>query len=303
MKLNKKWLLLLCFLFLFLIICIYIFIPRNLTVSKRRLIRCNASGAFRSISDEAAWKKWWPWGEEVSYRLTGHAYPSAGVSLQVRGRTEPGILTILTVGAADSIEALWECRADMGWDPITRVRRYRELLHTGHLLDTALTSLGLFLVKADNVYGMEIRTVMCLDSFLISTRLETASYPSTAELYGAVHALRSYAAGKGAREIDHPMLHVTADGGRYSSQIAIPIDREIRETKEFFVQRFVPWKVATGQVAGGTATAERAMEQLRYYVTDHQLTAMAQSFQFLVTERDREPDTARWVTQVAVPVP
>jgi hypothetical protein len=311
MKLNKKWLFLFCILFLFLILTafIYIFIPGEVTVSRRQLVRCNASAAFRTIGDEDLWKKWWPLGGEavgsggVPYRLTGHIYPSVGVLLQTNGRAVPGVITVLTVGGSDSLEVLWQCRAEMGWDPFTRVSRYRELRRTGQLLETALSALRQFLFKEENIYGMEVRKVMCRDSVLIGTKVKTDSYPSTAVLYGAIRSIRAYAAGQGAREIDHPMLHVTFDSGRYESQIAIPVDREVKETKRFFIQRFVPWKVLTGQVVGGTATAERAMEQLQSYVADRELTAMALSFQFLVTERDLEPDTARWVTQVVVPVP
>jgi len=45
------------------------------------------------------------------------------------------------------------------------------------------------------------------------------------------------------------------------------------------------------------------MVRLQEYVGDHQKPAMGLPFQSLVTERDREPDTARWVTQVVQAVP
>src|SRR6202012_2689720 len=113
MKLKKKWLAAGCVVLLLFIACIYIFIPKEMGVMRRRLIRCNAVGGFGSIGDEGAWKRWWPEGVEKGmdggpgYRVTGHAYPSVGVGIAQKGCIEDGIITVLTAGTGDSIEVLW----------------------------------------------------------------------------------------------------------------------------------------------------------------------------------------------------
>ena len=105
-------------------------------------------------------------------------------------------------------------------------------------------------------------------------------------------------------ETDPPMLRVTRlPGGGYEMMAGLPINRSIKGNGKILPVRFVPWKILMGEVRGGAATAECALEQLQYYVEDHQHVGMALSFQSLVTERDREKDTSRWVTRVIQPVP
>jgi hypothetical protein len=38
-------------------------------------------------------------------------------------------------------------------------------------------------------------------------------------------------------------------------------------------------------------------------MSDYQQTAMAIPFESLVTDRSREPDTLKWITNIYVPVP
>ncbi len=150
---------------------------------------------------------------------------------------------------------------------------------------------------------MDVSKIMWKDSVLLVTELSTAAYPSVKELYNKIDSLRAYIAHQGRKETDPPMLNVVHTRLTYKSTIAVPLDKEVEPTEAFAVQRFVPWKVMTGVVNGGAMTAERAMDQLRLYVLDYQLTAMAMPFQSLETERDKEPDTTKWVTRVVVPVP
>lgn len=99
------------------------------------------------------------------------------------------------------------------------------------------------------------------------------------------------------------MMHVSrVKGGGYETMIAIPIDRDLKGHGNIFPSHFVPWKILTGEVRGGCYTAERGIDQLGQYIMDYQRTAMAIPFQLLVTERDKEADTSRWITRVVVPV-
>ena len=306
MRLRKKWLLFPGIILVLLIAGLYIFIPGELTISGARVTTCNASAAFRSIGDEASWKGWWP-GEGIngySCRLSGKVYPQVGVSLQRGDHGVPGVISVLAAGLSDSIELLWKCRIATSLNPVTRFLQYREALGIRQTISAGLSFLCPFLEKTENVYGMDIRNGMSKDSTLVVTQQVTAVYPSTAEIYRSVHAIRSYITRQGAKETDYPMLHIgRRKDGSYERIVGIPVDRELKGTKELTPARFVPWKILTGEVHGGPFTAERAMDQLQLYVVDHQKTAMALPFQSLVTERDREPDTARWITRVVQCVP
>jgi hypothetical protein len=318
MKGRIKWLVVLLVIFILSVSCIYIFIPGQWELSETKLVKCNVSAAFRNISEDSSWKKWWPGGRNnpYSYRVTGSAYPGVGVRLRAGDRDGDhdgdrdiaGIVSVLTAGSPDSIVLLWKCPFHSGLNPFGRVQQYRKALRVRKVMAAALSSLAPYLEKGENVYGMEVQNIMLRDSTLIQLTLQTGAYPSTAEVYRSIHLLRGYISSQGAKETDHPMLNVTLNvtlgkDGQYKSTIAIPVDRELKGKGTLVPVRFVPWKVLIGEVHGGTFVAERAMGQLQLYVTDHQKTSMALAFQSLVTERDQEPDTSRWVTRVIQPVP
>jgi hypothetical protein len=306
MKGLKKWLLAIAVILSISISCIYIFIPGELDVSVSQETKCNASAAFRKISDEGSWAQWWPNPEMkgFSWQLNGKNYPNVAVTLQSGNHHIPGLISVLTPGSSDSTALYWKCRFHSGLNPFDRIARYQEAVAVRKKMVIILSAMGTYLENKENVYGMEILNTMSRDSCLIVVQIQTLSYPSTAEIYRSIQRIREYISKRGASETNYPMLHVTPlKDGRYESMIAVPLDRTLPWTGPFIFRRFVPWKALTGEVHGGPFTAERAMEQLRLYVTDYQKVAMAISFQSLVTERDREADTSRWTTRVLVPVP
>lgn len=311
MKMTKKWLLVYLVLLMIVIGGVYLFIPAVLVVSESRWVRCNTNAAFRSVTSDAAWSVWWPKAacQGCKYQIGSVLYPQTAVKLGVAGIGFPTVLTTLGAANPDSTQLLWRCRVAAGWDPFSRIRHYRQAVALGDAMRAALAAAGPFLEQQENLYGMKIQKVMSLDSTLIVTKFETAVYPTVDVIYGHITKLRRYIADEKAKEIDHPMLHVdvappvTGKGKQFHVMIGIPVDRELKGTNDFSPVRFVPWKVLVGEVHGGTGTVEGAVRQLQLYISDHQLTQMAIPFQSLVTERDQESDTSRWVTQIVVPVP
>jgi hypothetical protein len=145
---------------------------------------------------------------------------------------------------------------------------------------------------------------MAHDTALVVTNLVTKSYPSVAEIYKSIHEIRDYISREGSKETNYPMLHIhRRPDGQYESMIAVPSDRELKPQGALSSKHFVPWKILVGEVKGGTYRAQEAMDELMRYTSDYQLTLMAIPFQSLVTERDQEPDSAKWVTRVVVPIP
>jgi hypothetical protein len=169
-------------------------------------------------------------------------------------------------------------------------------------MDLVFARLSAFLENPENIYGMDIQPAMSTDSALLVTELKTAAYPSMADIYKTIRELREYAGGQGGKETDPPMLNVVKKRGGYESMIAMPVDRKIKGNERFVYRGFVPWKILTGEIKGGTEAAERALVQLQQYVQDYGRTGMAIPFQSLVTERDQEVDSTRWVTRVIIPV-
>lgn len=306
MKVRKKGWLVLVIIFLLSIACIYIFIPREFNVSATRLIKCNVNAAFRRAGDESSWKKWWPAGagDGYSYRVDGQIYPNVEVWLAKGEVSVPGVITSLVAGLNDSTILLWKCRFSGGSTPWSRVAAYRNAASMKKTIDTALSSFGAYLEKPENAYGIDLHKVMLRDSALMVMESETATYPSTAEIYNWIHSIRNFVVRHGAVETNFPMLHVNRlTANRYQCMVAIPIDRTLKPEGNLFFRRFVPWKALAGEVHGDARKAEQALDQLQQYVSDYRIVAMAIPFQSLATERDQEPDSTKWITRVIVPVP
>jgi hypothetical protein len=203
----------------------------------------------------------------------------------------------------DSLLLQWTCVVPTSGNPLLRYTRYREALGLKKAMDVLLENARAWMEKKENIYGIDVWNAISKDSVLLIAKMKTVGYPDTKDIYKTIGALRKYIAGHGAKETDHPMLHVAPlENGQYESMIAIATDVALDGNAIFEQKRFIPWKVVVGQTKGGPWMAERAMKQLRQYLTDYEKVTMALPFQLLVTERDQESDTTKWVTQVVQPV-
>ncbi|MHA4808498.1 hypothetical protein ACX0G9_10330 [Flavitalea flava] len=304
---NRRWL---AGIFAFVLFAgfagIYFLIPGNLVIARVEGVRCNPSAAFRTISEDKNWNKWWPPQDrgEDSFLITGKFYHQVGLSFIKGDLRIVSKLTVLPGGGIDSTLLQWQCNFPSGLNPVTRIVRYREAVRIRDHMAVTLANLRTFLEKKENVYGIDIKEAMSRDSTLVATYLLTPSYPSTAEIYERIAAIRTYIAGQGAKEINHPMMNpVQKKDGSFETTIAIPTNKELKKNGSLLPQRYVPWKIMVGEIRGGPWQANKALEQLQQYVSDYQQSAMGTSFQSLVTERNQEPDTTRWITRVVQAVP
>jgi hypothetical protein len=289
-----------------LIVCIaavYVLIPGTLQITSILAVRCSAAGAARGLVRPDDWRTRWSGIDGYVCRLRGSAFREMEVSIEKGGDSVASRFTILSVGPMDSIALQWNCQFKTSINPFRRVGQYRLAVGMKQMMDATLGKMRLFLQHNENIYGIPLTNSMCNDSALLVIRMHTPAYPSTREIYGAVGELRAYARSGGARAINYPMLNVTHEDAGYATMVALSVDRRLNGTARIEPKRYVPWKVMIGEVKGGTYAAERGMVQLQEYVSDHQKPAMGLPFQSLVTERDQEPDSSKWVTRVVQAVP
>lgn len=277
-----------------ILISIYVFIPGSVKISEAVITDCNPESASRIISGKKFWEKY-------QYLLSGVYYHK--VTLKRRDGKIKNSLMIIPIAFTDSIRLNWTCDIATGQFPWERIRRYQEAKAIRERVRQTLLSIGDYLSNRVNVYGIDIKDDMSRDSTLIATKWTGAAYPGTREIYDRIHSLRAYASVQGAHEMDYPMMHVEclADG-HFETMVALPVDKYLKGNGNIFPKRFVPYKILLGVVHGGAASAERGMVQLALFTSENQRTGMAIPFQSLVTERDKEPDTLKWVTHVILPV-
>ncbi len=66
--------------------------------------------------------------------------------------------------------------------------------------------------------------------------------------------------------------------------------------------RMVPGLFMAAEITGGSRTVDEALLQMEMFIQEYHRVKMATSFQILVTNRLKEPDTAKWKTKIFIPV-
>jgi len=186
---------------------------------------------------------------------------------------------------------------------VRRVQRYLFARSAARDMGTVLGFMRGFLGKKENVYGLNIQPASTKDSFLVAVRGIFPGRPTLGDTYGLIGEMRAYIGREGVHETGYPMLNITklADG-REQMEVAIPVDRQLKDGSVFYSRKLVPGNYLLAEVKGGARAIDSAMTQLQNYVNDYQKTVMAIPFQSLVTDRSKEPDESRWVTRIYYPV-
>jgi effector-binding domain-containing protein len=84
--------------------------------------------------------------------------------------------------------------------------------------------------------------------------------------------------------------------------LALPVNKILPDEGPFAFKRMVRGLILVAEIKGGPSTIENAFQVFKTYVEDHNYTEIALPFQSLITDRQAEPDTAKWVTKLYYPV-
>lgn len=316
----KKILVILLSIIILVSVCSYIFIPSTLQISKADYAQCNVYGAYRALSNKDTWIKWWPENSNspvnqdssgtqsffykgFNYRLSQKFYNAIDVQMRTKHSTIDSRIVLIKI-KNDSVILDWKCNLETSLNPITRILKYTEAEKIRNNMTDILAKLRSFLDNQKNIYGVKFNIVMSKDSTMVLTKHISKKYPATSEIYGLIENLKKYIAAENAKENNFPMLHVkTLNDSTYETMVAIPVNKKLAGTSNISFSRFVPWKVLTAEVTGGNYAVQKALQQMKNFISDYQLTTMAIPFESLVTDRMQERDSSKWITRVYVPVP
>jgi hypothetical protein len=307
----RKWLPVTAFIIVAVLASIYIFIPRTLNIIQITPVHCTINGAYRNISTADKWRQWWPSGEPVSsglhyqgvtYHITKTLVNTIGVHIQHQDISVNSTIHLLPL-PADSVVLEWKCTFASGMNPFKRIQRYRQAIAIKNNMAAVMALFKAFAEKKENIYGITIRESSTKDTLLIATKTSITTYPSVADIYKLINALKKYSAGQQAQQTGYPMLNITPlNPIGYQVMAALPIDKRIPDNGQFFKRHLVPGKFLVTQVKGGDSTIKQAFTQLQLYVQDYRRISMAIPFQQLITDRSAETDTSKWITDIYVPV-
>lgn len=296
-----KWILGIGVLLVISVACIYIFVPGKLTITQVTPVKCSPPGAHRTLADTSKWKLWQP---KSQYSFTAQEPLPQGIDVMVHfeNNNTPSRIVVMPV-ARDSITLVWQCEYPGSNNPFKRISSYQQALDLKDNFAATLSNLKNYLENPENIYGYSIIQTSTKDTMLVAARASSTGAPGMQQVYALVNQLKKYAIQNGALQTGYPMLNITPLGdNKFQFMVAVPVNKELPAKGDFFARRMVPGNFLMTEAKGGLKTVDDAMKQLQQFAIDHQRTSMAITFQVMVTDRQQEQDTTKWVTKLYYPV-
>lgn len=306
----RKILLLLLFLTTTFLIWVFFFIPNQLKIEENVLIRSNKNTINRGLNDLVLWKKWWPedGGNILSYHdaafhphLPGlFAYP---IDVAYNGTDIKTLLSIVEK-SNDSAIISWRSNIRLSNNPFTRIIQYRLVKTLSNDMKSILGTLQNFMSDPQNVYGIKVTNETVKDTLLVNTQAMFDILPTTDNVYALINKLATATQSAGASITGYPMMNIEKrKDSKYLLRVALPVSKLVKEGKGVVIKRMFPGNIlVSNDIIGGDAAVENAFKQMMYYVQDYDKTMPAIPFQSLITNRQLEKDSSKWVTRIYCPV-
>lgn len=305
----KKIIIALLILFITAVLYLYAGISSMQTFSKSVAVACTSEGALRVLVYERSSKQGWP-GEKQNdsmYRFKELQYTVGNTLINVtdlrfenKGKAE----FVIEETTSDSSRFTINYTQQLPLNPLSRIKNYVSMQETKSSLDVLLREMKKNFDEEELVYGIKIDMTRVTDSAMISTRKSITHYPTVAEVYEAIDAIRMYIKNNAGEETSAPMLNVFEESkDQYLLMVAVPTKTIITGDATFLQKRMLTnGFILVSEVTGGEITLKKAEQALRQYVTDHRKTSPAIPFQMLLTDRRAETDTSKWKTRLYYPV-
>lgn len=310
----KKWVLIL-FLFIgvsaLLLSC---FFSRPVMIQANLTGKANPRATMRNMFQDSTILRWWPgtlnrketkicfFYDGFTFELKDKKLSSLVFRITRNGFEAEGLLNFFPI-YPDSVAFGWQVQTRQ----VSPMRSISSFLSSRRLkrdLSFLLLKVESFFAHEENLYPFKVELTHVKDSTLIFTTGISKGYPVTSFIYGLIHHLAVYAESHGAHQTGYPMLNIqSTEGPYYLTKVALPVNQELPSSGDIQYK----WMLGNGyilkvDVHGGPHKIQQAFETLQQYISESQRLSPAISFQSLVTDRSREPDTSRWITSVYWPV-
>ena len=307
----KKWVLGFSFLLIISIASVYFFIPGTKNESIQSLVTCNDAGVMRIIINEGKWQTWWPGKKKTdsiySFKNTTYKIDKVllnGFDATVYSKADSIKVNFQVISAGmDSSFFIWSFSSDLSANPFKKLLSYFGQSNIINNIESLTKEIQKHFDKEENVYGMKVAMQTVKDSTMISLKNSFDHYPNLDEIYTMIKTIKGYIKEKNSEEADYPMLNIHQEGqGNFETMVAIPTKTPLPSEDKFLVKRMILGNILVGEVKGGIATVIESENLLANYVTDHKKLSPAIPYQSLVTNRQLETDSTKWVTRLYYPV-
>jgi len=161
-----------------------------------------------------------------------------------------------------------------------------------------------FLGENKNIYHLDIKHRLVMDTVMMSTREKFKKYPSTEDIYKMIEKVKKHIRKFNGRETNFPMLNVNVhNDSSYEAMVAIPVDHSLPDQGNIFLKRMLyQGNILEAEVKGGALRISQGFSDFKNYIMDNGKTPAAIPFEMLITNRSKEPDTSKWVTKLFYPI-
>ncbi len=303
----KKLLLALLLLVVLFIGATWFFISGTLKVAAAVKVNCNSQAAFRTIAADSTWSRW---GEPETtqhadgnrYTITKTMFNGFDILIDAGQKQYHSSMLIIPV-KKDSTIINWELTVAASSNPLQRIADYREAATLQKSMAHIAVNIQNYLSIFENVYGFRLQESTVTDTFFISTKAVSPVYPGTDFIYTMVNKLKAFCASQGCTAAGSPMLNITRlDSAHYQVKTALPVNRAMLGKEDVTTGKMVPGKFIVTEVTGGMHKVETTLENIHNYFRDYGRMSMAIPFSYLITDRQQQPDSSKWVTRIYAPV-
>lgn len=285
-------------------------LPATVVFSKSSVIDRPYQVIERNLIHLNAWSKWWP-----GKRIADSVFEYNGISLKIdavllNGFQATAVQTpherfVFQVAAQEGkktqIHLAKIVQTDGGmWQKAGVYLRY---FAKRKMVANWIDAVHDYFSDAKKVYGMDIVRTRVTDSVLVALKQPFNHEPKVDEVYALIKELKGYIAMHNGKEDNYPMVNVYKEAdSTYLCMVAIATGIPLPVSERYLLKKMELGYILKGEVRGGVATVKQALDHLNAYAIDYEKTAPAIPYQLWVTDRQQQPDTAQWITQLYFPI-
>lgn len=283
-------------------------IPTQIRISKSVMLNTNANSINRVLNTTTKWKEWWPDNNaelkfnDISYKPILPAEYVFPVIIEKGSNVVNSTLSVTNKG--DSCLLTWYGAITNTVNPFTRIKNFLFASNCEANMVQIINRISTYIINTKNVYGISVTNEQLKDTLLVNTQQTFSRMPATNDVYALINKLRIAIKKENVEPTNNPMMNITKlDSSEYLLRVAIPVSKRIKEGDGVVLKFMFPGRIlVSNEIHGGAYTANNAFDQMHIYALDYGKSSPAIPFQSLITDRQIEPDTTKWVTRIFYPV-
>lgn len=311
----KRKIIVLVFIAAILLAGINFLIPSQLKIDETVFVKAKKNTVNRAINNIHLWKQWWPGAagntsisNALSYNNTIYqpqlpGLYAIGIKVSQNSKSHKTIFSIVAY-SADSVLLSWKGSIPVNGNPFTRISQYMHAKKINDDIKDILYAAQKFMNDPQNTYGIKITNEIVKDTLLLNTQAVFTHSPSTHEIYTLINKLTKAASDQKVAVTGYPMMNIAKeDSSKYLLRVALPVSKIIKEEHGIVIKRMIRGNIlVSNDITGGSSAVEHASKQMMHYVQDFNKTLAALPFQSLITNRQLEQDSTKWITRIYCPV-